>query len=581
LRDVTLSRDQAPRNVLSRPGLESFLEELYTGRLRWDLLDPFPLQDDEDRRTGDDAAAGLERLLRERVDPTEVDLRAEPPEGLLDELRSRGYGRLGIDPELGGLGLSPLNVFRLLELAASWSPPVALLLAIQAGFGAGAYLPVLPDGPLRDLVRRRVAEGAIFADADTEPTGASNRLRTTVATPAEDGEAYLLTGEKICIGNGPVADFLAVSATVREDGHEGVRIFFVDGDSPRLRVTSRHEFMGLKGAFNSSLALEGVRVPRERMLVGPDDEWRLSPELSAISARARVYVVGAPALAIAKLCLHWAREFVRRRSVDGRGLGSYDQIQRLVATSLAEVFAVESVIEWSLLGGRDGAVNVAFEQSAVKNLSSVTCWRIVDRTMSLLAAEGYETAPSKARRGAQPIPLERVFRDARALRIAGGVDFQVDSWAAERLLTYYYPPPDEEPPTAVPECPRLSARNQEHLRVVAEEVQALAATCSRLSRRHPDVQELHAQEDVAGSLNRIADELFAMSAALARAARLAEAEPAVQELADVYCTSAAERLAALRRRVAEREEPDYAGLSGAWLAEDRLRFLLRDVVARP
>jgi len=80
LRDVTLSRDQAPRNVLSRPGLESFLEELYTGRLRWDLLDPFPLQDDEDRRTGDEAAAGLERLLRERVDPTEVDLRADLPE---------------------------------------------------------------------------------------------------------------------------------------------------------------------------------------------------------------------------------------------------------------------------------------------------------------------------------------------------------------------------------------------------------------------------------------------------------------------------------------------------------------------
>jgi hypothetical protein len=201
--------------------------------------------------------------------------------------------------------------------------------------------------------------------------------------------------------------------------------------------------------------------------------------------------------------------------------------------------------------------------------------------MSLLAAEGYETASSKARRGAQPVPLERFFRDARALRIAGGVDFQVDSWAAERLLTYYYPPPEEEPVAAVPECPRLSARNQEHLRFVAGEARALAATCSRLSRRHPDVQELLAQEDVVGSLNRIADELFAMSAALARAARLSEAEPAVQELADVYCASAEDRLAALRRRVAEREEPDFAGLSGAWLAEDRLRFLLRDVVARP
>ena len=562
--------------MLSRPGLTSFLEELYVGRVRWDLLDPFPVQDEDDRRAGDAAAAGFERFLRERVDPTEVDLHGRLPEGLLDELRARGYGRLGIEPELGGLGLSPLNVFRLLELAASWSPPVALLLAIQAGFGAGAYLPVLPEGPLRDVIRRRVAEGAIFADADTEAIGAANRLRATVATPVDGGDAYLLTGEKICIGNAPVADFLAVSATVREEGREGVRIFFVDADSPGLRVTARHEFMGLKGAINGTLALDAVRVPRERMLVGPEDEWRLSPELSAISARARVYVVGAPALAIAKLCIRWAREFARRRFVDGRGLGDYDEIQRLVATSLAEVFAVETVIHWGLLAGRDGAVNVAFEQSAVKNVSSVTCWRIVDRTMSLLAAEGYETAPSKARRGAQPLPLERFFRDARALRIAGGVDFQVDSWAAERLLTYYYPPPHDEPRGAVPECPRLSPRNREHLRVVSKEAEALARTCLRLSRRYPDVQELVAREDLVISLNRIADELFTMSAALARAARLSEAEPAAQGLADVYCTAATERLAALRRLVAEREEPDYGSLSDAWLAGKAMRFLLGD-----
>ena len=36
------------------------------------------------------------------------------------------------------------------------------------------------------------------------------------------------------------------------------------------------------------------------------------------------------------------------------------------------------------------------EQSAAKNITSVACWRVVDRTMSLLAAEGLETARSKA-----------------------------------------------------------------------------------------------------------------------------------------------------------------------------------------
>ena len=98
----------------------------------------------------------------------------------------------------------------------SWSVPVGWCLAIQNGLGAGAYLPLLPAGPLRDLIARRVSEGAIFSDADTDPSGASNELRSTTAVLTADGSAYVINGEKICIGNGPVADFLVVSATVND-----------------------------------------------------------------------------------------------------------------------------------------------------------------------------------------------------------------------------------------------------------------------------------------------------------------------------------------------------------------------------
>ena len=54
--------------------------------------------------------------------------------------------------------------------------------------------------------------------------------------------------------------------------------------------------------------------------------------------------------------------------------------------------------------------------------------------MSLLAAEGLETARSKAARAAQPLPVERALRDARALRIAGGVDFLLDKYFGETAV---------------------------------------------------------------------------------------------------------------------------------------------------
>src|SRR4051795_13275266 len=209
---------------------QGLLAGLCAGRFHWDLVHPFPRQDADDRATGDAVVAEVHQFLATHVDPDELELSGTLPDGLYDELRRRGYLALRMDPELGGLGLSFPNAFRVIEAAMSRAVPVGWCLAIQNGLGAGAYLPLLPDGPLRDLIARRVAEGAVFSDADTEPSGASNDGRTTTATPTPDGLAYDIVGEKICIGNGPAADFLVVSATI--DGTNDVEYFFLDTRSP-------------------------------------------------------------------------------------------------------------------------------------------------------------------------------------------------------------------------------------------------------------------------------------------------------------------------------------------------------------
>jgi alkylation response protein AidB-like acyl-CoA dehydrogenase len=331
---------QAAPPVAVWPDREGILAGLCAGRFRWDVVHPFPKQDTVDRTTGDAVLDELRQFLMTRVDPDQIDVSGKLPDGLVDELRSRGYLALRMDAKLGGLGLSVANAFRVIEVAMSWSVPVGWCLAIQNGLGAGAYLPLLPAGPLRDLIARRVSEGAIFSDADTDPSGASNDLRSTTATLTADGSAYVIHGEKICIGNGPAADFLVVSATVNDADGERVEYFFLDTSSPGFSVRSEQEFMGLKGAKIGALTFDHVRVPREQMLNLPED---VDTEFE-VNRPARMYIVSAPALAIAKLCAHWSREFVSRRSIDGLPLGEYDEIQRIVAATLADAFAIESIV---------------------------------------------------------------------------------------------------------------------------------------------------------------------------------------------------------------------------------------------
>ncbi|WNG18186.1 acyl-CoA dehydrogenase family protein [Cystobacter fuscus] len=577
-----------PRNFSSDPNRPSFLEELYQGRFRWDLIRDFPVQEAQDRAKGDRLVEQLTALLRERIDPTAVDRDRQLPEGFLAEMATRGYFRLQANREVGGHELSHYNTFRVVQAAASWCTPVALSIAIENALGASAFLSVVPEGPLRELLSAHVARGGLSASADSEPQGAANQRRATTATRVETADAYLLNGQKVFVGHAPVAELVSVSATIRENGQERVQMFFVRTDSPGVTAGQWHEYMGIKGFPNGWLNFDNVLVPASQMFVerASEHQVRVTPETAKMVARGRLHLIAAPSLAIAKLCVQWARDFVLRREIDGRKLADYQEIQLQLAESLAQTFAIEAMSQWCLLpDDQDRRLNQRFEQNAAKNVSSLLCWDVVERTMSLLAAEGYETAHSKQERGAPPVPVERFLRDARNLRISGGVDFQIDNWIARMsILSYYYPEPDHADELAKNEPVRrdfdgavLSGRNLGHLRWVADEVHRFGATCLELARNNPDRASLMERERTLILLTSIARELLVMSLTLARASKMAATgDDSGQELADVYCVSAGHRIADLRRRLSADLPAHVSSLNASWLSGTSLEHLTSD-----
>ena len=566
----------------SPPTSPGLLDALFLGRLRWDLLRPFPTQDPADQQLGDKTADALKDLLLEHVDPEAVDRAGRLPEGLPQLLRRGGFLSLMVDPSLGGLGLSPANALRVIQTASSWCVAVGWMLAISNGFGPACYLPLVPEGPLRDLLLRHAEAGSLAGSADTEVNGAANRERATTAVPVEGGSAYLINGEKIFIGNGPLAALVDVSAKLEQDGADQIRIFFLETSSPGVEVVGQQEFMGIRGASIGVLRFNDVRVPAGQLLPTSVDEWRDEPALVRLAVLGRMLIIGAPSLAVPKLCLTWSKDFVNRRTMDGRPLGGYDEIQRQVAQTAADVFAIESITSWGMLSG-DLAEN-APELTAAKNLIAETCGRVVERTMSLMGGEGFETARSKAMRGAPQLPVERFARDARGLRIAGGVSFLLDYWTALSAFDTCYGESAgdsaEEPDAQPVDDPALSPRCREHLARVQTESRALADLCRRLVAEH-GMEALSEQEHRLVLIGRIGITLLGMAVVLARAAHLAEQGNLVAlELADISCTAAAEEISGLWPQLAEDTGPDYAGMSERVLHGDGLDFLLRDVITQ-
>ncbi|KUJ66538.1 hypothetical protein ACZ90_36075 [Streptomyces albus subsp. albus] len=580
-----------PLNGMSVPGRTSFLEEVVRGALRLDLVDPFPAQPDDDRKAGDALVAEAGEFARSLVDPAELERTGALPPEAVDRLRESVYVKLQAPPELGGLGLSDLNTFRVVQAISSWSMPLGLAVAVQNSIGFGPLVRILPDGPLREMLAEKVRRGLLSGFADTEPSGAANHRRETVAVPTEDGTAYLVTGEKVFSGNAPVADLLGVVATVQEDGREIRRLLVVDPQAPGVRRGAVHEFMGIKGVPNGCFTLDRVRVPREHVFVERPSahDVRITAQAGGLAVLGRMYLIAAPALAIAKQCLDWSRGFVRRRRVDGLPLGEYEEIQHLIGASLADTFAIEAVAEWSLLC-EDAGLNPLFEQAVAKNVTSMLCWGVVDRTMSLFGAEGYETAASKERRGAPPVPLERAFRDARNLRISGGVDFQLDYWLSKLAIFSYHRADALDDGSGAERAAgarsrlhaALSPRNQEHLDRVHELLGGFRSRCAELAERYPDDQELFAQEHTLIAVARWATEIMTASLVLARAGRrAAEGDTDAQDLADIYCTGALERIARYAHEARQERRPDTRRVTERWIDASGHAGLLDDVVTGP
>ncbi|MDW6058495.1 hypothetical protein SAZ11_10975 [Streptomyces sp. FXJ1.4098] len=77
-----------PLNAINVPGRTSFLEEIFRGALRLDLVHPFPAQPESDRKQGDALVADAKEFARGLVDPALVEKTGELP-----GRPSNGYGR--------------------------------------------------------------------------------------------------------------------------------------------------------------------------------------------------------------------------------------------------------------------------------------------------------------------------------------------------------------------------------------------------------------------------------------------------------------------------------------------------------
>jgi len=165
----------------------------------------------------------------------------------------------------------------------------------------------------------------------TEPGFGSNPGGMTT-TARKSGDGYSITGEKMWITSGSIADVAVIWAKV-EDEQNKVRGFLVETDRPGFRALDVHGKWSLRASVTSGLSLQDVHVPASNLL--PGTGGLKSPLMCLNQAR---YGIGWGAIGAAMACYDTALQYAKaRKQFHGMPIAGHQLIQEKLVWMASEI----------------------------------------------------------------------------------------------------------------------------------------------------------------------------------------------------------------------------------------------------
>jgi len=282
------------------------------------------------------------------------------------------------------------------------------------GLGTGAI--TLGGAPtVQAEVLPRVARGEwISAFALSEPQAGSD-VAAMACTARDDGDHWVLDGEKTWISNGGIADVYTVFA--RTEGADGQAIagpgskptasisgFVVAAGTPGLQIAERIDVIAPHPL--ARLRFANCRIPKDRLLGAPGEGFKLAMRTLDIFRAS----VAAAALGFARRALDEAVAHARSRRMFGQTLGDFQLTQAALGEMAAAIDAA-ALLTYRAAWLRDvKGARTTREAAMAKMAATENAQRVIDRALQMHGGLGVKVGTV----------VESLYREIRALRIYEG-----------------------------------------------------------------------------------------------------------------------------------------------------------------
>lgn len=351
----------------------------------------------------------IRSFVEARLSPhaDEWERRQEFPRELFLELAAEGFLGLSRSQQYGGQGLDfAYDVIFAEELPRCRMGGLTLSILAQTNF----FLPLLEslgsETQKAEFLAPAIRGEKIGALASTEPTGGSDITGATHCAAVEDGDFWVVTGEKKFITNGPIADFVLVLAKTRpQHGTSSFSLILVPTDTPGFAVKETLRKLGLHTSPTGWLTFDHCRVPKTHTLGKP----HLGYFYHTNNLLEERLIGGASSLALAALVLSDTVQYLKQRVAYGRPLTQLQAIRHKISEMAADLEMGRRFVHSVCESFRDGKVE-AKEICMIKFHVVEIVQRVIERCIQLHGGSGF----------LEENWVSRAYRDARVLSLGGG-----------------------------------------------------------------------------------------------------------------------------------------------------------------
>lgn len=338
---------------------------------------------------------------------------------IFDKMAELGLTGIPWPEEYGGIGSDYLAYCIAIEELSRVCASTGVTLSAHTSLAGWPIYKFGTEDQKQKYLRPMAQGEKIGAYGLTEPSSGSDAggMRTTAKLV---GDEYVISGSKIFITNGGIADTYVVFAlTDPESKQKGTSAFIIEKDFPGFSVGKKEKKLGIRSSPTTEIIFDECRVPKENLL-GKEGEGFKIAMMTLDGGRNGI---AAQAVGIAQGALDAAVDYAKERVQFGKPISAQQGIGFKLADMATGVEA-SRLLTYQAAWLESVGLPYGKESAMSKLFAGDTAMKVTTEAVQVFGGYGYT----------KDYPVERYMRDAKITQIYEGTQ-EIQKLVISRMVT--------------------------------------------------------------------------------------------------------------------------------------------------